>query len=175
MAVGRTVHSATFGIGSDSSEPDFIIRREAQLLISYADSPIVASGAGGRAPDAGGLPRAAVSDPFRLFGIFGRDHTLLLYAGPEAGTETVPELEAAAAAAMRAAHGRLGVYVIAAPQAGVQATVLPLIRDAAGEFARAYRVTGTGAFVVRPDGYLGYARTEIHPEAVVRHMTHTFA
>ncbi len=46
--VGRTVRSAREGIGADSDDPSFVIRREAQLLISYAGSPIVADGAGGR-------------------------------------------------------------------------------------------------------------------------------
>src|SRR6185295_3542250 len=40
--VGRTVRSAREGIGADSSDPDFVMRREAQLLIDYGDSPIVA-------------------------------------------------------------------------------------------------------------------------------------
>ena len=70
--VGRTVRNARAGIGADSADPDYVIRREAQLLIDYAGSPIVAAGAGGRAPDAGGLTRAAVTDPFRLFSLFGR-------------------------------------------------------------------------------------------------------
>jgi hypothetical protein len=52
--VGRTVRSACEGIGSDSTDPSFVIRREAQLLISYADSPIVGPDGGGRAPDARG-------------------------------------------------------------------------------------------------------------------------
>src|SRR6476660_8571405 len=34
--VGRTVRSAREGIGAGSSDPDHVIRREAQLLISYA-------------------------------------------------------------------------------------------------------------------------------------------
>ena len=44
--VGRTVRSAREGIGADSNDPDFVIRREAQLLIDYGDSPIVSAGAG---------------------------------------------------------------------------------------------------------------------------------
>ena len=44
--VGRTVRSAREGIGADSTDPDYVIRREAQLLIDYADSPIVADGRG---------------------------------------------------------------------------------------------------------------------------------
>jgi hypothetical protein len=52
--VSRTVRSARERIGSDSTDPSFVIRREAQLLISYADSPIVGPDGSGRAPDAGG-------------------------------------------------------------------------------------------------------------------------
>jgi pentachlorophenol monooxygenase len=79
--VGRTVRHARDGIGADSTDLTYVIRREAQLLISYADSPIVGPGAGGRAPDARGLLRPAVTDPMRLFTLLGqRDHTLLLYA-----------------------------------------------------------------------------------------------
>jgi len=33
--------------------------------------------------------------------------------------------------------------------------VLPLIRDANGDCARNYDVSGTSVFVIRPDGYLG--------------------
>ena len=36
------MRSAREGIGADSTDADFVIRREAQLLIQYADSPIVA-------------------------------------------------------------------------------------------------------------------------------------
>ena len=39
--VGRTVRSAREGIGADLDDPYHVIRREAQLLISYADSRIV--------------------------------------------------------------------------------------------------------------------------------------
>ena len=40
--VGRTVRSAREGIGADSNDPTFVIRREAQLLIDYDDSPLIA-------------------------------------------------------------------------------------------------------------------------------------
>jgi 2-polyprenyl-6-methoxyphenol hydroxylase-like FAD-dependent oxidoreductase len=161
--VGRTVRSAKSGIGSDSNDVSYVIRREAQLLISYADSPIVgadtdsALGAGSRGPDAIGLRRATVAEPFRLFTLLGRrEHTTLLYAGAGAGGDTVATLEAAAAAAVAAAHGMMDVYVIAAPGADVSDTVLPLIVDATGDFARNYTATGVSAFVLRPDGYVGF-------------------
>ena len=64
--VGRTVRSAREGIGADSTDLDYVIRREAQLLIDYADSPHRRTSAArwrARAPDATGLTRAAVTGP----------------------------------------------------------------------------------------------------------------
>jgi 2-polyprenyl-6-methoxyphenol hydroxylase-like FAD-dependent oxidoreductase len=172
--VGRTVRSAREGIGADSTDIGYVIRREAQLLIDYAGSPIVAPGAGGRAPDATGLTRDAVTEPVRLFSLLGRrEHTTLLYA-PD-GPVDVATFERAAAAAVNAAHGRMDVYLIAAPGADVTATGLPLIRDTAGEFARAYTPTGPSAYIVRPDGYLGLAGSGVDPNQLVAHLGATFA
>ena len=182
--VGRTVRSAREGIGADSTDPDYVIRREAQLLINYAGSPIVAGaagpatsdtvGAGGRAPDATGLTRDAVTAPLRLFELLGRrGHTTLLYA-PDWSVD-VATFERAANAAVDAAHGRMDVYLIAAPDADVTATTLPLIRDAGGEFARAYQPSGPSAYVVRPDGYLSFAAQSVDPDHLVAHLGATFA
>ena len=75
----------------------YVIRREAQLLIDYADSPIVAEGAGARAPDATGLTRDAVTGPLRLYSLLGRrEHTMLLYADDAAGAADVDAFEQAA-------------------------------------------------------------------------------
>ena len=63
----------------------------------------------------------------------GQAHTTLLYA-PD-GPVDVATYEQGAAAAVSAAHGRMDVYLIAAPGADVTATELPLIRDTAGEDA----------------------------------------
>jgi len=46
--VGRTVRSAREGIGADSADIGYVIRREAQLLVDYAGSPIIADGPVGR-------------------------------------------------------------------------------------------------------------------------------
>jgi pentachlorophenol monooxygenase len=173
--VGRTVRSAREGIGADSADPDFVIRREAQLLIRYDDSPIVASGAGGRAPDATGLSREAVTNPMRLFSLLGRrDHALLLYAGDDASTADVASFEQAAEAAVTAARGRIEVYLVAAPRADVGATVLPLIRDSAGDFARMYGADGPAVFVVRPDGYLSFSSSGIDTDGLAAHLASTF-
>lgn len=172
--VGRTVRSAREGIGSDSTDFDYVIRREAQLLIDYAGSPIIGDGAGGRAPDATGLTRDAVTGPLRLFELLGRrEHTTLLYAAD--GPVDIATFERAAAAAVSAAHGRMDVYLIAAPGADIGATVLPLIRDTAGDFARAYAPTGASSYIVRPDGYLSLAATGVDQEELVTHLRATFA
>jgi pentachlorophenol monooxygenase len=182
--VGRTVRSAREGIGADAQDPNHMVLREAQLLIDYGDSPIVAAaggvtcsavGAGRRAPDAARLRRAVVAGPVRLFSLFGADHALLCYADGDAGPAEVAAFEAAADAAVRAAHGRLDAYLVAAPTADVETTVLPLLRDDDGDFARSYSTAGTSMFVVRPDGYLGYACHGIDAAALLSHLGNTFA
>jgi pentachlorophenol monooxygenase len=193
--VGRTVRSAREGIGADSTDVDYVIRREAQLLINYADSPIVSTGAGlpatsglraglpatsglragGRAPDATGLTRDAVTGALRLFSLLGPSHTVLLYAAEDAGPADVERFEAAGEAAVAAARGDANVYLIAASGADVDTTVLPLIRDAESEFADAYSTGGRTVFVVRPDGYLGYAGGHADVDGLVAHLRRTFA
>jgi pentachlorophenol monooxygenase len=182
--VGRTVQSARVGIGADSTDPDFIIRREAQLLISYAGSPIVCttrddSGgpqAGSRAPDASGLTRDAVTAPMRLYALLGRrEHTALFHAGEALDADAVAALEAAAQALREAAVGRLEVCLVAAAGVDVAATRLPLVRDTNGEFARRYAATGVSAFIVRPDGYLGMAmRGALVTPDLLAHLKATF-
>ncbi|CAN5543778.1 FAD-dependent oxidoreductase [soil metagenome] len=177
--VGRTVRSARAGIGADSTDPDYVLRREAQLLISYADSPIVAAGAGGRAPDATGLTRDAVTGELRLFSLLGRrEHTLLLYAGPDTSATTVDTFERIATAAAAAARGQLEVFAIAAPTADIASTILPLVVDSHGEFAHMYRASGLSVYVVRPDGYLGFAVSDVDAgiaDELVDHLGMTFA
>ena len=194
--VRRTVRSAREGIGADSTDIGFVTRREGQLLIDYGDSPIVTGaarpaksgtgaarpatsgtvGAGGRAPDATGLTRDAVTGPLRLYSLLGRrEHTTLLYADGGAGPADAETFERVADAAVAAAHGHMDVYLIAAPGADVAGTVLPLVRDSRGEFARAYSASESSVYVVRPDGYLGFAATGIDVTGVVTHLRATFA
>ena len=177
--VGRTVRSAREGIGADSTDPDFIVRREAQLLIDYADSPIVAAPSassgpqpGQRAPDATGLSREMVTNPIRLFTLLGRlHHTVLLYVD---GDVDLAALESLADDARHASHGRVDVYVIAALAADVGDTELPIVRDIDGEFATRYAAKGPSVFVLRPDGYLGY-RGPVDAKALIDHLQKTFA
>jgi hypothetical protein len=151
-----------------------VLMRGQIVYVNGERSPIVAGAAGARAPDAMGLTRDAVTGPLRLFELLGRrEHTTLLYA-PD-GPVDIATFGRAAKGAVSAAHGRMDVYLIAAPGAEVAATELPLIRDTAGDFARAYAPAGPSAYVVRPDGYLGLAAAGVDPAQLVAHLGATFA
>jgi hypothetical protein len=107
----------------------------------------------------------------RLFSLLGRrEHTLLLYAD---GGDVAP-FERVADAAVAAAHGRIDLYLVAAQDADVGNTVLPLVRDAAGDFARMYAARGPSIYLVRPDGYLGFAAAGIDGDGLVAHLRATF-
>jgi 2-polyprenyl-6-methoxyphenol hydroxylase-like FAD-dependent oxidoreductase len=180
--VGRTVHAAREGIGADSDDPTYVIRREAQLLIGYLDSPIVGGrtdvspAPGTRAPDANGLTRFAVTNPFRLYSTIGRiRHTTLLYAGDGASESQVADLEAAAAAAVAGAHGEMNAYVVAAPTADTGQCLVPVLVDAAGGFAAAYHAAPGELFVLRPDGYLGYRGDAADRAGLTASLKATFA
>ena len=119
--VGRTVRSAREGIGADSTDPDFVIRREAQLLIHYDGSPIVA------AEPAGARRRRDGADPRR------RHRTRCACSRCWAGASTrccctrattPPQTTLRCSRGrprrlLAAAHGRIDVYLIAAPNADV--------------------------------------------------------
>ncbi|WP_431951636.1 FAD-dependent monooxygenase [Nocardia lijiangensis] len=181
--VGRTVRSAREGIGAGETDSGFVIRREAQLLIDYSDSPLVSTAPSGttgprpgqRAPDAAGLTRDAVAFPIRLFSLLGRtDHTILIYLDEAAGPESPAAVAALTDAARRATHGRIDIYLLAAADAELDEPALPVIRDNDGHFARAYGAKGLCAYVIRPDGYLGFAEHAPTPEDLTKHFAAIF-
>lgn len=171
--VGMTVRNAREGIGAGESSFETAMRRQAQLLISYPEGPLVsavdeASNAvqpGERAPDARGLRRDIVAFPVRLFELFsGVRHTLLLWSDG-----SVAEFEELAAQAVQSAHGLLDVYLVVAEHVD---STLPVVVDSDGELRKAYGIDGPSAFVVRPDGYLGYRHS---PDGVLAYLKGTFA
>jgi hypothetical protein len=101
-----------------------------------------------------------------------REHTTLCYAGDDATTADVEMFERTAHAAVSAVHGRMDIYLIAAANAAVDTTLLPLIRDTAGQFARVYSPTGACTYVVRPDGYLGFIGPCV--DGLLDHLRATF-
>ncbi|WP_336082691.1 FAD-dependent monooxygenase [Nocardia sp. SSK8] len=161
--VGRTVRDAREGIGAGETDPEYVLLREAQLLIDYRDSPIVpatdapAPAPGALAPDATGLTRDAVTAPLRLLPLLaGPDHTVLWYVeGACEGTE-LDTIERHVELIRTLTEGRMDTYLVAAPGTTVGPTALPIVSDTDGEFARQYQARPGAVFVVRPDGYLGY-------------------
>jgi 2-polyprenyl-6-methoxyphenol hydroxylase-like FAD-dependent oxidoreductase len=137
----------------------------AQLAISYRDSAWVTDEAGAtladgpragdRAPDANGLMQAEIGHPLRLFDLLrGAGHVLLLRLDDAGDAEKAAGL----AATLAARHGDLLRCYALAPAGQVPDEIpgLPLLADAAGEFQRRYGGSGRAAWLVRPDGYLGY-------------------
>jgi pentachlorophenol monooxygenase len=180
--VGRTVQHARTQFGDVEQDPRNVLLREAQLLVGYPDSPIVGEvetgdsgdGAGGgprpgeRAPDAVGLVRERVQHPLRVFDLTrGTDHVLLLSATSGATAADVRELEAVAEAAMASFPAGLRAYAILDPDVpDPDSAWLPALRDAEGTFRAAYGVTGTAAYLIRPDGYVGFRALPASRDAV---------
>ncbi|MFF0433940.1 FAD-dependent monooxygenase [Streptomyces sp. NPDC004327] len=164
--VGRTVRHAKEGVQADPEAPATLLLREAQLLVGYRDSPVVAApdpaddGAGprpgDRAPDCTGLTEPLASYPLRLYDVLrDRGHVLLLYGAAESDglaelAERAAELSGGAVRACAVLPGGPG-----AAGDGRGGPAMPVYRDADGQFARQYAAGTPTAFLVRPDGYLG--------------------
>ncbi len=155
--VART-RAANEGHGRES-KPDRLA--DTQVRVSYNRTawvqddagPVDAGpGAGDRAPDSTGLQRRGIGFPVRLFDILrGTEHVLLV----RAGREETPELAAFA----RKISSRSGiplrvVGIVQARDVDDQAGIA-LYRDAENSFAHAYG-SGAAAFLIRPDGYIGW-------------------
>ncbi|MHC1563322.1 FAD-dependent monooxygenase [Actinomycetospora sp. C-140] len=168
--VGRTVRHAREGF--DTSDPVAMLSREAQLLVAYPDSPIVgATGGnlavrpGGRAPDARGLRRTAVTDPIRLHAVLAAtEFALLAYVdeddGPDVEDDAAAQLDEIAEVRALAASSALPlrVHVVVAPELGAAFADAgePCLVDSAGDLAAAYGMRGGDAVLIRPDGYVGW-------------------
>lgn len=184
--VGRTVRHAKEGF--DRDDPRTLVLREAQLLVSYAGSPLVGEGtdagalkggpqAGDRAPDCRGLRRRSVAFPVRLHELLGgRGHTLLLYAD---AADQIPDLAAAAGAALDAAAGLVDVQLVLAGGSEIPDEVgdglldggsIPTVRDAAGEFRDAYGAVGGSCHLVRPDGHVGFRAGRAVGDELAAHL-----
>jgi 2-polyprenyl-6-methoxyphenol hydroxylase-like FAD-dependent oxidoreductase len=176
--VGRTVKAARTEFGMATDDKATMMLREAQLLVGYPDSALgdqdCDPGAPGpqpgqRAPDVPGLQRESVSFPLRLFELLSTpDPVLLLHAAA-----SVDGLETLAQDARDAAHGRLTVYAILAPDVDAGQLALPFVRDAAGEFLDGYG--GAGVYVIRPDGYVGYRAAQADAGRLRAYLGRLFA
>lgn len=188
----RSAGHARSGLGNKGDDPETTLRRQAQLLVAYPDSPLIqpkgADGTpvagpatGDRAPDCRGLLSDVATYPWRLFDLLRTPrHVLLLFAGSEhASGDSAARLEACAAEAHRAAHGLLDTYLITAAEVprdtGPVSLRLPRVCDAAGEFRDAYAPRDGEALLIRPDGYVSGRFHPAVPEHLAEHLRRTFA
>jgi 2-polyprenyl-6-methoxyphenol hydroxylase-like FAD-dependent oxidoreductase len=163
---------------------------EMQMTMNYAGSPLVGEAPGGeefpagpepghRAPDVQELRRFGVAHPLRLFELTrGTRSTLLLYADAGASEEQVLALEKLAVGVRQQSRGEVDTYLVAGPDARVPALVdLPVVRDAEEAFAAAYGVAGAGtaAYLVRPDGHIGFRTRPVNEAALLDHLAGVFA
>lgn len=171
--VGRTVRHARAGFESDPDDPATIMLREAQLLVGYPDSPLVAEDGtfgggpppGARAPDARGLAREGTNFPLRLFELLsGPSHVLLLHADAPEALENLGDV---AAAALEHASGQLRAYAVLASELTPAWLPVGVIRDVEDGFRSAYAADGSCAYLVRPDGYIGYRQRPLDRDGVI--------
>ncbi|MGY1682541.1 FAD-dependent monooxygenase [Geodermatophilus sp. SYSU D01176] len=188
MIVDRAVAIA-FTDEMDMADEKAQFLLEMQMTMNYAGSPLVGETAPGgfpagpepghRAPDVHGLRRFGVAHPLRLFDLTrGTRSTLLLAADATASEEQVSDLEKLAVAVRQQTRGEVGAYLVAAPDARVPLLVdLPVVRDAAGSFAAAYGTAGAGtaAYLVRPDGHVGFRSRPLDEDALLDHLAGVFA
>ncbi len=140
--------------------------RETQLLVSYRGSPIVKDeradaataplAAGDRVPDAGRLRRAFVGHALRLHERLGRGrHVLLGFVDDDPAAVSLAEM----LNLVRATFGESADGCAIAPQGRAPPAAredLPTLTDAEGEFAAAFAAKPGTAWLVRPDGYIGW-------------------
>lgn len=140
--------------------------RETQLLISYRGSCIVRDertdtaaaplAAGDRAPDAGQLRRSFVGMPFRLHERLGRGRHVLL--GFISDDKAMADQLAAMLSLLRHVFGNAasGFAIALRDTVLCEREDLPVLSDSGGEFAAAFVARPGMAWLVRPDGYIGW-------------------
>ncbi|WP_328540064.1 FAD-dependent monooxygenase [Streptomyces sp. NBC_00344] len=178
--VQRTVRHAADGPQADPEDPSTTIRREAQLLVGYRGSPIVAPAGsrhagpapGDRAPDCGGLVREPAAFPGRLFDLLrGREHILLLYADADDQLARCDELTSSA---RQRARGQLALRAVLAPGVAPETAPVPAVTDSLGEFRQMYGARGGEGFLIRPDGYLGFRGDPVGGPELTAHLNAIF-
>ena len=186
--VDRAVRIAfTDEIDMDDERRQFLT--DMQMTLTYAESPLVgeamslpgvsgtAPAPGDRAPDAHGLRRIGVGHPVRVFDLTrGTSHTLLLYADASVTEGEVFRFQALADSLREPCAGQLNAYVLLSSEAPLPARLaLPVLRDADDQFRVAYGVTGACAYLIRPDGHVGFRSSPVEATALHEHLGGVFA
>ncbi|MET0715525.1 MAG: FAD-dependent monooxygenase, partial [Mycetocola sp.] len=161
---------------------------EMQMTMNYSGSALVGEemgtdavlggpAPGERAPDVHGLTRFGVGHPIRLFEVTrGTRSTLLLYVDETVSEDGIVELEKLAAAVWQQSSGEVDAYLITSTDAQLEARVdVPILRDSAGNFRKTYDGRGLTAYLIRPDGHVGYRSERATLAGIKDHLQHTFS
>ncbi|RBY75103.1 FAD-binding monooxygenase [Geodermatophilus sp. TF02-6] len=189
MIVDRAVAIAfTDEMDMEDEKAQFLL--EMQMTMNYAGSPLVGEAADGeafpggpepghRAPDVHGLRRFGVAHGLRLFDLTrGPRATLLFSADAGVGEEELLDLEKLAGTVRERARGEVDVYLVASPSLSLPLLVdLPVVRDVDGGFRAAYGLTGarTAAYLVRPDGHVGFRSRPVSETELCDHLAGVYA
>ena len=95
-----------------------------------------------------------------------------------ASEEQLLALEKLAVGVRQQSRGEVDAYLVADPDTRVPLLVdLPVVRDAERTFAAAYGVAGAGtaAYLVRPDGHVGFRTRPVTEAALLDHLAGVFA
>jgi hypothetical protein len=113
----------------------------------------------------------------RLFELTaGTRHALLLYADATTTPEDLRGYEKLAAIVRQQAPGLVDVYVVLAPDAPAPTAIdLPLVHDAAANYRATYATTGPCAYLVRPDGHVGFRTRPVLAGAIEDHLRKLFS
>jgi 2-polyprenyl-6-methoxyphenol hydroxylase-like FAD-dependent oxidoreductase/heme-degrading monooxygenase HmoA len=188
MIVDRAVAIA-FTDEMDMADEKAQFLLEMQMTMNYAGSPLVGQSAdeafaagpepGHRAPDVLGLRRFGVAHDLRLFDLtHGTHSTLVLWAGEGVGEEELLALEKLTDSVRQASGGQVHPYLVIDTAAGVPTSIdLPVLRDARSTFRDAYgaAAAATAAYLIRPDGHIGFRSRPATEDALREHLAGIFA
>ncbi|MCA0250320.1 MAG: FAD-dependent monooxygenase [Proteobacteria bacterium] len=122
--------------------------------------------AGDRAPDVTGLRRRGVGFPVRLFDILrGTEHVLLV----RLGREGAPDLAAFAGKLSSRSGMPLRIVGIVQEESVDEQAGIALYRDAENSVAHSYGSAAT-AFLIRPDGYIGWRGKSLRDAGLVAYL-----
>ncbi|MEE3921528.1 FAD-dependent monooxygenase [Micromonospora sp. BRA006-A] len=180
--VGRAVRMAgTEEVDRADLERQFL--QEMSMLLSYAGSPLVgetvadpaalgdAPRPGDIAPDVDGLRRRGVGHPLRLRDHPGHPAHAAALRRPHSRRGELAALTGLCADARRLTGGGLEAYLLLDPDADEPRLLdPPVVRDAERRFRGAYGLAGTGLYLIRPDGHIGFRGAPVDPDALRKHL-----
>ena len=105
----------------------------------------------------------------------GVGHKLLLFVGsPEPGLETLQRLEATVSETRKHWSHLVDVRTVVAVGGDIPAWADHVILDAKAGMHSRYGVSGDCAYLIRPDGYIGFRTNPVVPEAMLGYLRNLF-